>query len=70
VCACFAVGPNTIIVEAIRSGNLCTVTGISDALRAGTNCRSCLPELAVVLHETRAEERTQGELEETTLGGG
>jgi len=69
VCACFAVGRNTI-VEAIRSRNLTTVTGISDALRAGTNCGSCLPELAVILREARAEERAPGELEEPTLAGG
>jgi assimilatory nitrate reductase catalytic subunit len=69
VCACFAVGRNTI-VDAIRSGNLTTVTGISDALRAGTNCGSCLPELAAILGETRAEERAPGELEEPTPAGG
>src|SRR5262249_5824067 len=55
VCACFAVGRNTI-VEEIRSRNIATVAGISAALRAGTNCGSCLPELAVILNETRAEE--------------
>jgi assimilatory nitrate reductase catalytic subunit len=68
VCACFAVGRNTI-VEAIRSGHLTTVTGISDALRAGTNCGSCLPELAAILRETRADERTPGELETTPAEG-
>jgi assimilatory nitrate reductase catalytic subunit len=68
VCACFAVGRNTI-EEAIRSGHLTTVTGVSDALRAGTNCGSCLPELAVILRETRAEEPTPGELETTPAEG-
>jgi assimilatory nitrate reductase catalytic subunit len=37
VCACFAVGRNTII-DAIRSGNFTAVAQISAALRAGTNC--------------------------------
>jgi assimilatory nitrate reductase catalytic subunit len=53
VCACFAVGRNAI-VEAIRSGNFTAVADISAALRAGTNCGSCLPELAAILAETRA----------------
>jgi assimilatory nitrate reductase catalytic subunit len=53
VCACFAVGRNTI-VEAIRSGNFTAVAQISAALRAGTNCGSCLPELGAILTETRA----------------
>jgi assimilatory nitrate reductase catalytic subunit len=65
VCACFAVGRNTII-DAIRSGNFTAVAQISAALRAGTNCGSCLPELAVILDETRAAERT----EEPALAGG
>jgi assimilatory nitrate reductase catalytic subunit len=53
VCACFAVGRNAII-ESIRTGNLTTVAGISAALRAGTNCGSCLPELAAILSEAQA----------------
>jgi assimilatory nitrate reductase catalytic subunit len=53
VCACFAVGRNAI-VEAIRSGKFTAVAEISAALRAGTNCGSCLPELAAILTETRA----------------
>jgi assimilatory nitrate reductase catalytic subunit len=52
VCACFAVGRNTI-AEAVRSGNFTAVAEISAALRAGTNCGSCLPELAAILSETR-----------------
>jgi assimilatory nitrate reductase catalytic subunit len=54
VCACFAVGRNTII-DAIRSGNFTAVSQIGGALRAGTNCGSCLPELAAILSEARAE---------------
>ncbi len=54
VCACFAVGRATI-VEAILSGKLASVAAIGDALRAGTNCGSCLPELAAILGETAAQ---------------
>jgi assimilatory nitrate reductase catalytic subunit len=68
VCACFAVGRNTI-AEAIRSGNFTAVTQISAALRAGTNCGSCLPELAVILSETRAAESAPGEEEEALAAG-
>ncbi len=44
VCACFGVGLNTIR-EALASGAAADVAGIGKALRAGTNCGSCLPEL-------------------------
>jgi assimilatory nitrate reductase catalytic subunit len=68
VCACFAVGRNTI-VDAIQSGNFGAVGEISAALRAGTNCGSCLPELAVILSETRAEGSAPG-VEEPALAEG
>ena len=48
VCACFNVGLNTIR-EAIREGRALSVEAIGTALRAGTNCGSCLPELARIL---------------------
>jgi assimilatory nitrate reductase catalytic subunit len=44
VCACFGVGLSAIRA-AIRSGAAASVEGIGAALRAGTNCGSCLPEL-------------------------
>jgi assimilatory nitrate reductase catalytic subunit len=44
VCACFGIGLNTIR-DAIASGAAIDVAGIGKALRAGTNCGSCLPEL-------------------------
>jgi assimilatory nitrate reductase catalytic subunit len=44
VCACFGVGILTIR-EAIASGKAMSVEEIGSALRAGTNCGSCLPEL-------------------------
>jgi assimilatory nitrate reductase catalytic subunit len=55
ICACFGVGLN-IIREAIASGAAASVDDISHALRAGTNCGSCLPELKrIVGHERIAQ---------------
>jgi assimilatory nitrate reductase catalytic subunit len=44
VCACFGVGL-AAIRAALQSGAAASVEGIGAALRAGTNCGSCLPEL-------------------------
>jgi assimilatory nitrate reductase catalytic subunit len=44
ICACFGVGLNAIC-EALASGHAASVEDIGAALRAGTNCGSCLPEL-------------------------
>ncbi len=44
VCACFGVGLN-IIRNALADGTAANVEEIGKALRAGTNCGSCLPEL-------------------------
>ena len=49
VCACFDVGFNTI-VEAIDKQHLTSVEAIGEALRAGTNCGSCVPELREILN--------------------
>ena len=51
VCACFAVGLNTI-TDAIRKNQLTTPEEIGMALKAGTNCGSCIPELKALLAET------------------
>ncbi|WP_461471346.1 molybdopterin-dependent oxidoreductase [Pararhodobacter sp.] len=48
VCACFDVGINTIRA-AIAEQHLTTVEAIGAALRAGTNCGSCKPELRALL---------------------
>jgi assimilatory nitrate reductase catalytic subunit len=48
VCACFNVGLNTIR-DAVREGRALSVEAIGAALRAGTNCGSCLPEIARIL---------------------
>jgi len=44
VCACFSVGINTI-TRSIRDDKLTTVEALGEALKAGTNCGSCVPEL-------------------------
>ena len=44
VCACFGTGLNAIR-EVVASGRASNVAEIGQALRAGTNCGSCLPEL-------------------------
>ncbi len=50
VCSCFGVGRNALI-DAIRGQGLATVEAIGAALRAGTNCGSCIPELRGLLAE-------------------
>jgi assimilatory nitrate reductase catalytic subunit len=49
VCACFAVGRNAIR-EAAGAG-AADVAAIGEALRAGTNCGSCIPEIKRILTE-------------------
>ena len=44
ICSCFGVGLNTLS-DAILNQNLTTVDAIGQALNAGTNCGSCVPEL-------------------------
>ena len=48
ICACFDVGVNTI-ADAIATKGLVTVDAIGVALRAGTNCGSCRPELRALI---------------------
>ena len=52
VCACFAVGLNTIR-DTLRGGRIESVEALGAALKAGTNCGSCLPELARILEAER-----------------
>jgi assimilatory nitrate reductase catalytic subunit len=51
VCSCFAVGRSTLL-RAIRGDKLVSVEQIGTALRAGTNCGSCIPELRGLLAES------------------
>ena len=53
VCACFSVGLATIRA-AIETGAAASVEGIGAALRAGTNCGSCLPELKRIVADAGA----------------
>ncbi len=56
VCSCFSVG-ETRIRAAIRKDRLTTTDEIGAALKAGTNCGSCIPELKKLLApETQMEE--------------
>jgi assimilatory nitrate reductase catalytic subunit len=54
VCSCFSVGRSTLL-RAIRGEGLASVEAIGRALRAGTNCGSCLPELKGLLAQGVAE---------------
>lgn len=53
VCACFSVGLQTL-QAAVTNQHLTTVVEIGAALRAGTNCGSCIPELKEILREQLA----------------
>jgi assimilatory nitrate reductase catalytic subunit len=55
-------------MEAVQCAKLTSVAEIGAALRAGTNCGSCLPELATILRE--AEGAASHTLQEETLGAG
>jgi assimilatory nitrate reductase catalytic subunit len=57
VCACFSVGV-AAIRAALQAGAATSVEGIGEALRAGTNCGSCLPELKRLLADVRLETAT------------
>ena len=52
ICACFGVGLN-VIRAALAKGAVTTVEEIGKALRAGTNCGSCLPELKRIVADGR-----------------
>ena len=48
LCACFDIGVNTLR-RAIAEQQLTSIEAIGRALRAGTNCGSCKPELRALL---------------------
>jgi assimilatory nitrate reductase catalytic subunit len=54
VCSCFSVGSGTIRAT-VRDLKLTTTAQIGQRLRAGTNCGSCLSELAAILAAEQAE---------------
>jgi assimilatory nitrate reductase catalytic subunit len=51
ICSCFGVGLN-VIRGVLQSGAATNVEEIGKALRAGTNCGSCLPELKRIVQGT------------------
>ncbi|MEZ5933497.1 MAG: molybdopterin dinucleotide binding domain-containing protein, partial [Alphaproteobacteria bacterium] len=55
VCACHGVGRN-VIARAIGEDGLATTDAIGTALKAGTNCGSCLPELRALLVAAAAKD--------------
>ena len=52
VCACFSVGINTLL-HAIRRDRLTTPEAIGTALKAGTNCGSCIPEIKALIAQVK-----------------
>ena len=64
VCACFGVGVNTIR-EAIASRAATSVEEIGKALRAGTNCGSCIPEMKKLLTQVAPEGKGHDHLAHT-----
>ena len=52
ICACFGVGL-AAIHEALASRKAANVEEIGQALRAGTKCGSCLPELRRIVDHDR-----------------
>ncbi|GHA43529.1 nitrate reductase [Amylibacter ulvae] len=49
VCTCFNVGANKL-ATLVQSGKAISIAQIGDAVLAGTNCGSCRPELAAIIH--------------------
>lgn len=58
VCACLGVGLNTIL-DAIATLQPASIEALGAALGAGTNCGSCRPELANLLHRHRNREAAE-----------
>jgi len=58
ICSCFGVGVNTIL-DAIETQGLSSVEAIGAALRAGTNCGSCRPEIGDLLQALAAREAAE-----------
>ncbi len=54
ICACFGVGLDTLH-RTIATKKLTSVSAIGAALRAGTNCGSCIPELKAILTDAQSE---------------
>jgi len=55
ICACYQVGVKTI-QHAIENSGLDNIEAIGEAIKAGTNCGSCVPELRKLLQAHRQSE--------------
>jgi assimilatory nitrate reductase catalytic subunit len=64
ICACFGVGLN-VIRGALDSGAAANVEDIGKALRAGTNCGSCLPELKKIVSQQKSQEKSHERVTQT-----
>ena len=53
VCSCFQVGENTI-KDAIAAG-CCSADALGSALKCGTNCGSCIPELKSLIEKVGSD---------------
>jgi len=53
VCSCFGVGRNAIAACAKQLGAAATAVEIGKRLKCGTNCGSCVPEIQVIIGESR-----------------
>ena len=60
VCSCFGVGINPI-TAAIRRDGLVTVEAIGAALKAGTNCGSCRPEIKKAIEDNATRRPADGD---------
>ncbi|MFN3280308.1 MAG: molybdopterin-dependent oxidoreductase [Tabrizicola sp.] len=58
VCACLNVGLNTIL-RAVADGRAPSVETLGELLGAGTNCGSCRPELAALIHRNSHREAAE-----------
>lgn len=58
VCSCLNVGLNTIL-RAITKGEALSVQALGEVLGAGTNCGSCRPELAALIHRQSHREAAE-----------
>ena len=58
LCSCFGVGLNTII-DAVETRGASSVETIGEVLGAGTNCGSCRPEIAELLHRLQMREAAE-----------
>ena len=57
VCACFGVPHGRIVAAVVKGAD--SAAAVGKAIKAGTNCGSCIPELKRIIAETAAHSRAQ-----------